>query len=114
MEPQYMAEPSVMDRQRSTPFQRHNDSMRSGDMVNRPNDINVCLEKFDGKQGEFDNWFHQFSLMARAYQWDPLEKMVRLMSCLRGPALTAHRSLPHGERDNYDSCIDLLRKRYGH
>ena len=52
--------------------------------------------------------------MARAYQWDPREKMVRLMSCLRGPALTAHRSLPHGERDNYDSCIDLLRKRCGH
>ena len=43
-------------------------------MVNRPNDINVCLEKFDGKQGEFDNWFHQFSLMARVYQWDPREK----------------------------------------
>ena len=52
--------------------------------------------------------------MVRAYQWDPREKMVRLMSCLRGPALTAHRSLPHGERDNYDSCIDLLRKRCGH
>ena len=63
--------------------------------------------------GEFDNWFHQFSFVARAYQWDTHEKMVRLMSCLRGPAVTAHRSLPHGERDNYDSCIDLLRKRYG-
>ena len=73
MEPQYMAKPPVMDRQRSTPFQRHNDSRRSGDVVNRPNDINVCLEKNYGKQGEFDNWFHQFSFMTRAYQWDPRE-----------------------------------------
>ena len=114
MIPQYTVQPPVMDRQRSTPFQCHDDRRRSGDMVNRPNDRNVCLETIYGKQVEFDNWFHQCSLMARAYQWDPREKMVRLMSCLRGPALTAHRSLPHGERDNYDSCIDLLRKSYGH
>ena len=66
MIPQYMVQPPVMDRQRSTPFQRHDDSRRSGDMVNRPNDRTVCLENFDGKQGEVDNCFHQF--MARAYQ----------------------------------------------
>ena len=52
MVPQYMVLPRVMDRQRSTPFQRH-DNNRSRDMVNCPNDRNVCLEKFDGKQGEF-------------------------------------------------------------
>ena len=44
-------------------------------MVTRPNDSNVCLERMYGKQGEFDNWSHQF--LARAYQWDPRGKWLR-------------------------------------
>ncbi|KAK2186109.1 hypothetical protein NP493_213g03031 [Ridgeia piscesae] len=48
------------------------------------------------------------SSLPEAYNWDPDEKMTRLVSCLRGPALTAHRSLPREGRYDYDGCIEYL------
>ena len=80
----------------------------------RPSDRNVTIDKFDGKPGEWDNWIHQFEFIAEAYNWDSDEKMTRLVSCLRGPALTAHRSLPREERYDYEGCISYLCMRYGH
>ena len=52
----------------------------------------VNLDKFDGKVGEWDNWYHQFECLATHYNWDDLVRLVRLLSCLKGPALTTHRS----------------------
>ena len=52
----------------------------------------VNLDKFDGKVGERDNWYHQFECLATHYNWDDLVRLVRLLSCLKGPALTTHRS----------------------
>ena len=46
----------------------------------------------DGKVGEWDNWYHQFEFLATHYNWDDRERLVQLVSCLKGPALTAHRS----------------------
>ena len=80
----------------------------------RPSDKNVTIDKFDGKPGEWDNWIHQFEFITEAYNWDSDEKMTRLVSCLRGPALTAHRSLPREERYDYEGCISYLCMRYGH
>ena len=54
----------------------------------------VNLDKFDGKVGEWDNWYHQSEFLAAHYNWDDRERLVRLVSCLKGPALTAHRSYP--------------------
>ena len=84
------------------------------DISHRPSDRNVTIDKFDGKPGEWDNWIHQFEFIAEAYNWDSDEKMTRLVSCLRGPALTAHRSLPREERYDYEGCISYLCMRYGH
>ena len=41
----------------------------------------VNLDKFDGKVGEWDNWYHQFDLLATHYNWDDRERLVRLVSC---------------------------------
>ena len=30
----------------------------------------VNLDKFDGKVGEWDNWYHQFEFLATHYNWD--------------------------------------------
>ena len=80
----------------------------------RPSDRNVTIDKFDGKPGEWDNWIHQFEFIAEAYSWDPDEKMTRLVSYLRGPALSAHICLPREERYDYDGCIEYLGMRHGH
>ena len=93
---------------------RRHDTRSGVEASHRPSDINVTIDKFDGKPGEWDNWIHQFEFIAEAYSWDPDEKMTRLVSCLRGPALTAHRSLPREERYDYDGCIEYLGMIYGH
>ena len=63
------------------------------------------LDKFDGKVGEWDNWYHQFEFLATHYNWDDRERLVRLVSCLRGPALTGHRSFSQIARNTYAHCI---------
>ena len=45
----------------------------------------VNLDKFDGKVGEWDDWYHQFEFLAIHYDWDDPERLVRLVSCLKGP-----------------------------
>ena len=55
----------------------------------------VNLDKFDWKVGEWDNWYHQFEFHATHYDWDDRERLVRLVSCLKKPALIAHRSFSH-------------------
>ena len=73
----------------------------------------VKLDKFDGKVGEWDNWYHQFEFLATHYNWDDREGLVRLVSCLKGPALTAHRSFSQSARTTYAHCIAALHERYG-
>jgi len=73
----------------------------------------VNLDKFDGKVGEWDNWYHQFEFLATHYNWDDRERLVRLVSCLKGPALTAHRSFSQRARNTYGHCIAALQERHG-
>ena len=73
----------------------------------------VNLEKFDGKVGEWGNWYDQFEFLAIHYNWDDRERLVRLVSCLKGPALTAHRSFSQTARNTYALCIAALHERYG-
>ena len=73
----------------------------------------VNLDKFDGKVGEWHNWYHQFEFLATYYNWDDWARLVRLVSCLEGPALTAHRSFSQIARNTYAHCIAALHERYG-
>ena len=73
----------------------------------------VNLDKFDGKVGEWVNWYHQFEFLATHYNWDDRERLVRLVSCLKGPALTAHRNFSQRARNTYAHCIAALQERYG-
>ena len=73
----------------------------------------VNLDKFDGKVGEWDNWYHKFEFHATHNIWDDRERLVRLVSCLKGPALTAHRSFSQTARNTYAHCIAALQERYG-
>ena len=73
----------------------------------------VNLDNFDGKVGEWDNWYHQFEFLAIHYNWDDRERLVRLVSCLKGPALTAHRSFSQTATNTYAHCIAALQERYG-
>ena len=65
----------------------------------------VNLDKFDGKVGEWDNWYHQFEFLANHYNWDDRERLVRLLSCLKGPALTTYRIFSQTARNTYAHCI---------
>ena len=73
----------------------------------------VNLDKFDGKVGKWNNWYHQFEFLATHYNWDDRERLVRLVSCLKGPALRAHRSFSQRARNTYAHCIAALQERYG-
>ena len=39
--------------------------------------------------------------------------LIRLVSCLKGPALTTHRSFSQRARNTYAHCIVALHERYG-
>ena len=73
----------------------------------------VNLDNFDGKVGEWDNWYHQFEFLANHYNWDDRERLVRLVSCLKGHALTAYRIFSQTARNTYAHCIAAFQERYG-
>ena len=73
----------------------------------------VNLDKFDWKVGEWDNWYHQFEFLATHYNWDDRERLVRLVSCLKVPALTAQRSFSQIARNTWAHCTAALQERYG-
>ena len=74
---------------------------------------NIRLEYFDGKVGEWDDWFHKFKYIARACGWTRRERLFRLTTSLRFAALTAHRNLPSHVRNNFDQICKAFKKRYG-
>ena len=65
----------------------------------------VNLYNFDGKVGEWDNWYHQFEFLATHYDWDDPERLVRLVS--------AHRSFSKIACNTYAHCIAALQERCG-
>lgn len=79
----------------------------------RPIYRNVGLEKFDGKMDEWENWAHQFRVFTQLYNWSQNEQLVHLVSSLRGPALTAHRSFSAAECATVEACMHALDMRYG-
>ena len=91
----------------------HHDPDETRRIVADTQSRHVNLDKFDGKVGEWDNWYHQFEFLATHYNWDDRERLVRLVSCLKGPALTAHRSFSQRARNTYAHCIAALQERYG-
>ena len=78
----------------------------------RPIYRNVGLEKFDGKMDEWENWAHQFRVFKQLYNWTENEQLTHLVSPLRGPALTAHRSFSEAERATVEACMHALDMRY--
>ena len=74
---------------------------------------NIRLDWFEGKLGEWDDWFHKFKYMARACGWSNREKIFRLTTSLKYAALTAHRNLPAHVRNNFEQLCKAFKKRYG-
>ena len=73
----------------------------------------VQLEFFEGKVGEWENWFHKFTFMAEAGGWNDREKLFKLTASLKGNALTAHRNLPKHVTTNFELLCKALQERYG-
>jgi hypothetical protein len=73
----------------------------------------VTVDNFDGKVGQWDNWFHKFTFMANTCGWNDHEKLFKLTASLSGNALTAHRNLPFGVCHDYKRLCEALEERYG-
>ena len=75
--------------------------------------IYVNLDRFHGKVGEWDNMYHRFEFIVTHHNWDDRERLVRLVSCLNGPLLTAHRSFSQIAHNPYTHCNAAFQERCG-
>ena len=71
------------------------------------------LDKFDGKVGSWENWFHKFELTAEMCKWTDASKLFMLTNALTKSALTAHRNLPKSSCSDYQALVDALQERFG-
>ena len=97
----------------TTPCPQYRDQSHPFHDAPRPIYRNVGLEKFDGKMDEWENWAHQFRVFTQLYNWTDNEQLIHLVSSLRGPALTAHRSFSQAECATVEACMHALDMRYG-
>ena len=97
----------------TTPCPLYRDQSHPFHDAPRPIYRNVVLEKFDGKMDEWENWAHQFRVFTQLYNWTENEQLIHLVSSLRGPALTAHRSFSEAECATVEACMHALDMRYG-
>ena len=71
------------------------------------------VDKFEGKVGTWENWFHKFEITAEMCQWSDENKLFMLTNALTGSALTAHRNLPKYATSTYESAVTALTERFG-
>ena len=71
------------------------------------------VDKFDGKVGQWENWFHKFEHTAQMCQWSDHTRLFTMTNALTGPALTAHRNLPKRDIADYSSLVRAMRTRFG-
>jgi hypothetical protein len=60
---------------------------RSGSAQSERNSLaptKVTVDNFEGKVGEWENWFHKFSFIANACGWNDQEKLFKLTAALKG------------------------------
>ena len=87
---------------------------RSNERNNAPDTRNAKLvDKFDGKVGEWENWYHKFQLTATMCRWNDLDKLFNLTNALKGPALTAHRNLPTLTTLDYSAQVSAMKAKFG-
>lgn len=75
--------------------------------------LRTPIDPFEGKLGEWDNWFHKFNCMAETCNWSDQERVFKMTSALKGNALTVHRNLPVETTKNYQLLCSALQERYG-
>ena len=73
----------------------------------------VNIDHFEGKIGEWDNWFHKFSTIAETCSWSNRERLFKLTSALKNNALTVHRNLSPDITRDYDLLCAAFKERYG-
>ena len=72
------------------------------------------LESFDGKPNEWDSFIFHFRKIAHYHQWSESEKRNRLLTCLRGKAVTFIRGKSKKTYSTYRRLRDTLDARFGH
>ena len=97
----------------TTPCPQYRDQSHPFHDAPRPIFRNVGLRKFDGKMDEWENWSRQFRVFTQLYNWTENEQLIHLLSSLRGPALTAHRSFSEADCATVEACTHALNMRYG-
>ena len=73
----------------------------------------ISIDPFDGRLGEWGNWYHKFSSLALNCCWTDQEKLVKLTAALKGNALTTHRNLPVAVTSDFNTLVEALHRRYG-
>ena len=71
------------------------------------------LDKFHGKVGQWEDWYHKFRHTSRMCKWSDGDKLFIMTSALVGPALTAHRNLPLSVTSDYKSLVKAFKQRFG-
>ena len=71
------------------------------------------VDKFEGKMGTWENWFHKFQVTADMCRWSEASKLFMMTNALTGAALTAHRTMPDRVRRSYNSLVAALQERFG-
>ena len=71
------------------------------------------LDKFDGKVGSWENWFHKFEITADMCKWSDASRLFMLTNALTRSALTAHRNLLKSSRSDYHALVNALQERFG-
>ena len=72
------------------------------------------LESFDGKPNEWDSFIFHFRKIAHYHQGSKSQKRDRLLTCLRGKAVTFIQGKSKKTYSTYCSLWDTLDARFGH
>ena len=73
----------------------------------------VKVDAFEGKLGEWDNWYHKFTTIADTCVWSDQQRLFKMTSALQGNAVTVHRNLPREVTSNYSQLCIAFKERYG-
>lgn len=68
---------------------------------------------FDG-QVPWEAYKAQFDILADAQSWSIDERVLQLVSSLRGSAVEVLGHLTKGQRASYQCVVDVLQRRFGH
>ena len=69
-------------------------------------------ESFNGAKVELKDWLFTFDVLARLNGWTEEEKGSQLTSLLRGNALQVLEDLPVEDREDYETVVESLKRRF--